>query len=165
MWISRRKKTNCFWKLNVHVQKIITFIYSLIIRHEKGPVLFLDVILHFKFRLESARRHKPMNTVVKQILTLDILPRFPLPCLLCPFLSLKIHMFSAGHLPSTRGVRYCSSDRGHYRKSVLPGECCPFEQVQGASFGKALSGGDVFDTEQGFGHTGDQSPGTRYNKS
>lgn len=70
-----------------------------------------------------------------------------------------------GHLPSSRGVRDGDSDRGDHRKSVLPGECCAAEQVQGAGSGEALCGGDGLDPGQGRGHAGDQSPGTRPSKS
>lgn len=72
---------------------------------------------------------------------------------------------SVGHLPPSRGARDGNSDRGNHRKSVLPGECRPAEQVQGAGSGEALRGGDGLDPGQGRGHAGDQSPGTRSSES
>lgn len=68
---------------------------------------------------------------------------------------------SQGHLPSSRGMRDDYLDRSDHRKPVLPGECCPAEQVQGARPGEALSGGDVVDPGQSFGGVGDQSLGAR----
>lgn len=90
-----------------------------------------------------------------------------LPCLLCsqPFLLITCVCVSVGHLPSSRRVRDSNSDRGNNRKSVLPGECCPAEQVQGAGSGEAVCGGDGLDPGQGLGHTGDQSLGTRSSES
>lgn len=72
---------------------------------------------------------------------------------------------TVGHFPSSRGVWDGDSDRGDHRKSVLPGECCPAEQMQGAGSGEALCRGDGLDPGQGRSHTGDQSPGTRSSKS
>lgn len=73
-------------------------------------------------------------------------------------------LFSEGHLPASRGVRNCDSDWRHHGKSVLPGEHCPTEQVQGAGAGEALCGGDGLYPGQSFGCTGDQSPGPGFDK-
>lgn len=70
-----------------------------------------------------------------------------------------------GHLSSSRGMRDDYSDRSNHRKSVLPGECRPAEQVQGARPGEALSGGDVVDPGQSPGRAEDQSLGTRCNET
>lgn len=78
-------------------------------------------------------------------------------CLLLWFLQ------SQGHLSSSRGMRDDYFDRSHHGKPVLPGECCPAEQVQGARPGEAFSGGDVVDPGQSFGRAGDQSLGARSN--
>lgn len=81
----------------------------------------------------------------------------------CPFLSYKC-VLSVGHLSASCGVRDCDSDRRHHRKSVLPGERCPAEQVQGASSGEALCGGDGLHPGQSYGRTGDQSPGPGFSE-
>lgn len=81
----------------------------------------------------------------------------------CPFLSYK-RVLSVGHLPASRGVWDCDSDWRHHRKSVLPSERCPAEQVQGASSGEALCGGNGLHPGQSYGRTGDQSPGPGFNK-
>lgn len=81
----------------------------------------------------------------------------------CPFLSYK-YVLSVGHLPASCGVRDCDSDRCHHRKSILPGERRPAEQVQGASSGEALCGSDGLHPEQSYGRPGDQSPGPGFNK-
>lgn len=73
-------------------------------------------------------------------------------------------MLSVGHLPASRGVRDCDSDRCHHRKSILPGELRPAEQVQGASSGEALCGSDDLHPGQSYDRTGDQSPEPGFNK-
>lgn len=81
----------------------------------------------------------------------------------CPFLSYK-HMLSVGHLPASRGVRDPDSNWRHHRESILPGERCPAEQVQGPSSREALCGGDGLHPEQSSCHAGHPSPGPGFNK-
>lgn len=69
-------------------------------------------------------------------------------------------MLFVGHLPASRGMRNCDSDWCHHRKSILPGKRRPAEQVQGASSGEALCGGDGLHPGQSYGRAGDQSPGS-----
>lgn len=88
---------------------------------------------------------------------------FFLPCFF--FSVLLCALSSKGHLSSSRGMRDDYFDRRNHRKSVLPGECRPAEQVQGARSGEALSGGDVVDPGQSRGCAEDQSLGTRCNET
>lgn len=87
---------------------------------------------------------------------------FFLPCFF--FSVLLCALPSKGHLSSSCGMWDDYFDRSNHRKSVLPGECRPAEQVQGARPGEALSGGDVVDPGQSCSRAEDQSLGTRYNE-
>lgn len=54
-----------------------------------------------------------------------------------------------GHLPSTCRMWNGYADRGNHRESVLPGERCLAEQMQGPGSRENLCGGDGLNPGQG----------------